>query len=63
MVRADRRLFGRIISGELGIVAAAFSGRILVEGSFALMVTFKRFLGTPPGARDPRELAARRGQP
>nr|MDT0663229.1 SCP2 sterol-binding domain-containing protein [Micromonospora sp. DSM 115978] len=59
IVRVGRELFGQIVAGQVGVVAAAFSGALAVEGSFALLVTMKRFFASPPGARDPRTLVDR----
>lgn len=57
VVRADRELFLRLVSGEMGVNSAAWSGQTSVEGSYLLMIVFKRFFYSPPGSRDPRELA------
>lgn len=60
MTTVERETYERIITGEIGIVAAIFSNQVQVEGDVALLVTFKRFYRSPPGTRDPRRVAAQR---
>lgn len=56
----ERETYQRIITGEIGIVAAIFSNQVGVMGDVALMVAFKRFYLPPPGTRDPRKAAVQR---
>jgi putative sterol carrier protein len=49
VVRADRRLFDRIASGEASPVTAFLRGVMEVEGDRQLLVLFRRLLPSSPG--------------
>ena len=48
VVRADRKLFDGITSGEVNAFAAALRGTIGIEGNPELMVVFQRLFPAPP---------------
>ncbi len=51
VVKADKRLFGGIVSGKANVFAATLRGEIQVEGDRELMVLFQRLLPGPAGSR------------
>jgi putative sterol carrier protein len=48
VVRADRKLFDGITSGEVNAFAAALRGMIGIEGNPELLVVFQRLFPGPP---------------
>jgi hypothetical protein len=50
LVRAERRLFDAIVTGEANVMAAVLRGALGVRGDPELMVRFRRLLASPPSA-------------
>lgn len=48
VIRAERALFGRIVSGKENAVAAVLRGAIGIEGNRQLLVLFQRLFPGPP---------------
>ncbi len=51
VMRADKALFDRVVTGELNAVAAVLRGDLAVEGDWRLLVLVQRLFPGPPGAR------------
>ena len=51
VMRADKALFDRVVTGELNAVAAVLRGELAVEGDWRLLVLVQRLFPGPPGAR------------
>ena len=49
-VRADRKVFGRVVSGEANAMAAVLRGTLEVEGNPGLLVLFQRLYPGPPNS-------------
>jgi putative sterol carrier protein len=47
VLRADRRLFGRMASGNVNAFAAVLRGAVTIEGDPRLLVLFQRLLPGP----------------
>jgi putative sterol carrier protein len=47
VLRADRKLFGRIASGQVNAFAAVLRGAVTIEGDPRLLVLFQRLLPGP----------------
>jgi len=47
VLRADRKLFGRIASGKVNAFAAVLRGAVTIEGDPRLLVLFQRLLPGP----------------
>ena len=54
VVRADRGLFDKIVTGEANILAAWLRHQVIFEGSLQLSRSFELILPGPPGSRHPR---------
>ena len=57
IVRADRTVFNRIVTGESNAMAVALRGRMTAEGDSSLLVQFQRLLPGPPKATAARRAA------
>lgn len=51
VMRADKALFDRVVTGELNPVAAVLRGELAVEGDWRLLVLVQRLFPGPPDAR------------
>jgi putative sterol carrier protein len=51
VLRADKAVFDRIVSGRLNAVAAVLRGDIAVEGDWRLLVRMQRLFPGPPRRR------------
>ena len=51
VIRAERRLFERVVSGRANAVAAVLRGEIAVEGDWRLLVAVQRLFTSPPRRR------------
>ncbi len=51
VVRADKRLFEAIASGETNALAAMLRGAVTVEGTVTMLVLFQRLFPGPPKSR------------
>ena len=47
VLRADRKLFGRMASGKVNAFAAVLRGAVTIEGDPRLLVLFQRLLSGP----------------
>jgi putative sterol carrier protein len=47
VLRADRKLFGRLASGQVNAFAAVLRGAVTIEGDPRLLVLFQRLLPGP----------------
>lgn len=54
-IRADKKLFDRIVTGEADLAAAVFRNEVRLEGDNVMTGFFRRLLPAAAGARDPRE--------
>jgi putative sterol carrier protein len=54
VVRADRDLFSKIVTGEANMLAAWLRNQVIFEGSLLLSRSFEVLLPGPPGSRHPR---------
>ncbi len=59
VVRLDRDLFDRIVSGRENATAAALRGVLVPEGDLGLVLSFQRLFPGPPGARDAKSTTKR----
>lgn len=50
VVVAERRVFERLVTGEVNAVAAVLRNELRVEGPAALLLAFQRLLPGPPGS-------------
>lgn len=57
VVRADKAVFDRIVSGRLNAVAAVLRGELAVEGDWRLLVLVQRLFPGPPRKRASRRVA------
>jgi putative sterol carrier protein len=48
IIRADKRTFDRVVTGDMNALAAALRGEIDVGGDPTLLVLFQRLLPGPP---------------
>jgi hypothetical protein len=48
VVRADRKVFDRVVTGRMNAVAAVLRGDIAVEGDWRLLVAMQRLFTGPP---------------
>jgi hypothetical protein len=55
ILRTDKALFERVVTGEVEIAAAVFRNEVRLEGDNVMTGFFRRLLPGPPGARDPRD--------
>jgi hypothetical protein len=63
VVSADRRLFERMVTGEVNALAAALRGDMVIEGQPALALAFQRLFPGPPSSAERRSAEhARRGR-
>jgi putative sterol carrier protein len=53
VVRADRKVFERLVTGRTNAVAAVLRGEIDVEGDWKLLVAVKRLMAGPAKRRAP----------
>jgi glycogen debranching enzyme len=60
LIRTDRTLFGRIVTGEANSVAEWVRGRLKIQGSLPLLRLFERLFPGLPDARDPRQMTRAR---
>jgi len=58
LIYADRAYFERVVAGESKPLAGMVRNDFMVEGNLRLFFMFERLLPGPPGARDPRTVAA-----
>jgi hypothetical protein len=54
VMRTDRGLFDKIVTGETNTLAAWLRSQVIYEGSSRLARFFERLFPGPPGARHPR---------
>jgi len=59
VVRVDRDLFDRIVTGRENAMAATLRGVLVPEGDLGLVMSFQRLFPGPPGARGADPAAAR----
>jgi len=57
VMRLDKALFGRLVSGEQNAMAAVLRGEVALEGDWTLLVQFQRLLPGPSAARTSRGTA------
>ena len=57
VVRADRKVFDAIASGEMNALAATLRGAAVIQGDLGLLAGFQRLFPGPPGQ------SRRRGPP
>ncbi|MET8119539.1 SCP2 sterol-binding domain-containing protein [Micromonospora sp. NPDC005189] len=57
MVRADRRVYDQMASGEMHVASALLRNELTVQGDLRLLMLLRRIFPGPTGARHPRELA------
>nr|WP_240955448.1 SCP2 sterol-binding domain-containing protein [Micromonospora sp. HNM0581] len=50
-------LFDRLIVGRVHAISALFRNDTAFSGDVVLFLAFRRFFPSPPGTRDPREVA------
>lgn len=48
VIRTDRELFDRLISGQANAMAATLRGQVCIEGDRELLVAFQRLMPGPP---------------
>jgi hypothetical protein len=53
VLRTDKELFDRLVTGHRGVKAALLRGALTVEGDIQLLTVFRDLLPGPPGAHDP----------
>ena len=58
VVQADRRLFARMVAGEVNATTALLRGAIQLDGHPGLLVRFRRLFGGPPSAVGPARVGA-----
>lgn len=51
VIRADRGLFDRVVTGEQNAVAALLRGELAIEGDWRFMVLVQRLFPGPPSSR------------
>jgi len=51
VVRADRKVFDAIASGEMNALAATLRGAAVIQGDLGLIAGFQRLFPGPPGAK------------
>ena len=51
VVRADRKVFDAISSGEMNALAATLRGAAVIQGDLGLLAGFQRLFPGPPGAK------------
>ncbi|MFG3641004.1 SCP2 sterol-binding domain-containing protein [Micromonospora sp. NPDC047762] len=56
VVSADRRVFDRMVNGQLHPGAALLRNDLALHGDMRLLMLLRRIFGGPSGARHPREL-------
>ncbi|MET8258507.1 SCP2 sterol-binding domain-containing protein [Micromonospora sp. NPDC005553] len=56
VVSADRRVFDRMVNGELHPGAAMLSNELTMQGEMRLLLVLRRIFAGPADARHPREL-------
>lgn len=61
VVRLDRDLFDRIVTGRANAMAASLRGVLVPQGDLGLVMSFQRLFPGPPGARG-ADRAAKRGK-
>ncbi len=62
IVRLDRALFDRMVTGRANAMAATLRGVIVPEGDLGLVISFQRlFPGPPASRRSPARAAAKAG--
>jgi hypothetical protein len=62
LLRTDKPLFVRIMSGKVNAMTAVLRGDVAVEGQYGLLLEFQRLLPGPPGPGSRRDAAiAERG--
>ncbi|MDO3703870.1 SCP2 sterol-binding domain-containing protein [Micromonospora sp. C28SCA-DRY-2] len=54
---SSEELFERLVTGRAQGVAAVLRNESTFSGNVVLFLAFRRFFPTPPGTRDPREVA------
>ena len=63
IVRLDRALFDRMVTGRANAMAATLRGVIVPEGDLGLVISFQRlFPGPPASRRSPARAAAKAGR-
>ncbi|MFR9777160.1 SCP2 sterol-binding domain-containing protein [Micromonospora sp. MS34] len=63
VIRTDREFFVRMARGEAKPLTAWLRNDLTAEGRFRFVVLLERLFAPPPGARHPRALNAREGEP
>jgi putative sterol carrier protein len=58
VITTTRDVFDQVVTGRTKPVAAWLRNQIAVEGRLSSMLMLERLLPSPPGAHDPRALAA-----
>lgn len=51
VVRADRKVFDRVVTGRMNAVAAVLRGDLAVDGDWRLLVSMQRLFTGPPRPR------------
>ena len=51
VVRADRKVFERVVTGRMNAVAAVLRGDLAVDGDWRLLVAIRRLFTKPPRRR------------
>ena len=54
VIRADKAIFDKVVSGQLNAVAAVLRGDVQVEGDWRLLVRMQRLFPGPRRRRRPR---------
>ncbi|WP_446215055.1 SCP2 sterol-binding domain-containing protein [Micromonospora sp. IBHARD004] len=62
VIRTDKALFGRFVSGEAHLYTAWVRNELRAEGDVRLARLFERVFPGPPGAHHPRGFARERGR-
>jgi SCP-2 sterol transfer family len=62
VLRADRVLFDRVVTGEERIMPATLRGEFSFDGSMELIVQFSKLLPGSPGQTGPRTVDGSRGR-
>jgi hypothetical protein len=62
VIRTDRALFDRFVTGEAHLYTAWVRNELRAEGDVRLGRLFERVLPGPPGAHHPRMFARERGR-
>ncbi len=57
VVRGDRTVFNRIVTGESNVMAEFLRGRMMAEGDSSILVLFQRVFPGPPKAAAGRRAA------